>query len=57
MEANARLAFTRVANAPGLEDQVEDGHTYVAPTEGVRKDRHRGTEEADTIRPTASDGC
>lgn len=54
--ANATIAFYMSAFVPRLEQPIDDGHTYVALTEGVRKDRHRGTEEADTVRPATPVG-
>lgn len=56
MAANATLAFDRAAFVTRLEQHVRGGHTYVTPTEGVRKDRDRGTEEADTDRPATPAG-
>lgn len=54
--ANATLTFAVTAFVTRLEQQVRGGHTYVTPTEGVRKDRHRATQEAATYRQAPSPG-
>ena len=47
-------AFSRAAFAVELEHELDQGHTYVAPSEGVRKDRDRGEQEADADRQVAA---